>query len=48
MRAFRLPIVAFRWLLVVVGAVLWLLVVPLVDLVRVGLSSLRRGVLRQR
>jgi hypothetical protein len=48
MRAFRLPILAIRWLLVGAAAFVWVVVVPIVDLVRDGFASLRRGLLRRR
>jgi hypothetical protein len=48
MRVLRVPVVAAKWLLVGLGAVLWLVVVPIVDVVWDAIRRLARLVSRRR
>ena len=42
MRVLRVPVVAAKWLLVVLAAVLWLAVVPIIDVVWGAVRRLAR------
>ena len=46
MRLLRVPITACKWLLVAVAVLVWIMVVPIVDLVGEAVGRLRRGASR--
>jgi hypothetical protein len=48
MRLLRTPVVALKWLFVAVAALLWITVVPIVELVREVVGRLLRGVSQRR
>jgi hypothetical protein len=48
MRLLRIPVTALKWLLAVLAALVWITVVPIVDLLRDAVGRLWRGVSRLR